>query len=51
VHDQSHSIFIIALYTITQNASKSHQLRNIPPNVRDLRGNSKNNMDTPPLKF
>jgi len=28
VHDQSHSIFIIALYTITQNAFKNHQTQN-----------------------
>ena len=31
VHDKSHLIFIIALYTVTQNASNNHQTQNTQP--------------------
>jgi len=45
VHDQSHSIFIIALYTSTQNASKNHQTPNTQPKFIKSYSKFKNKMD------
>jgi len=45
VHDQSHSIFIIALYTIIQNASKNHQTQNTQPKLMKSYRKFENNMD------
>jgi len=44
VHDQSHLIFIIALYTITQNAFKNHQTQNTQPKFMRSYRKFKNNM-------
>jgi len=45
VDDQSHSIFIITLYTITQNASKNQQTKNTQPKFIKSYKKFKNNMD------
>ena len=44
VHDQSHSIFIIALYIATQNASKNHQTQNTQPKLMKSHRKFENNM-------
>jgi len=45
MHDQSHSIFIIALYTITQNTFKNHQTQNTQPKFMQSYTKFENNMD------
>ena len=35
-YGQSHSIFIIALYTVTQNAFKNHQTQNTQPKIHEI---------------
>jgi len=44
VDEQSHSIFIIALYKITQNASKNHQTPSTQPKFMKSYKKFKNNM-------
>jgi len=45
VHDQSHSILIIALYTITQNAFKNYLTPNTQPKFMKSYRKFKHNMD------
>ena len=45
VHDQSHLVFIIALYTITQNASKNHQTQNTQSKFMKSYRKLENNVD------
>ena len=51
VHDQSHSVFIIALYTITQNASKNNQTQNNQSEFMKSYEKFENNMDNLQYNF
>jgi len=51
MHYQSHSIFIIAPYLITQNASKNYQTQNTLPKYMKSYRKFKNNIVNPQYHF